>query len=75
MAENEKSTTISLAQLQIPTPTESITLLEAFGILWSRKLFLLACMILGALIGIGVGRRSETDWSPIRASSLRKARR
>ena len=55
MAENEKSTTISLAQLQIPTPTESITLLEAFGILWSRKLFLLACMILGALIGIGVG--------------------
>ena len=55
MAENEKTATINLAQLQVPMAPDSITLLEAFGILWSRKLFLLACMSLGALIGIGVG--------------------
>ena len=52
MSENEQRATISLAQIQAPQASDTITLMEALGILWKRKFFLAAFAILGVLVGL-----------------------
>lgn len=51
MSENEQKATISLAQIQAPQTGDTITLMEALGILWKKKFFLAAFVVLGVLIG------------------------
>ena len=51
MSENEQKATISLAQIQAPQAGDTITLMEALGILWKKKFFLAAFVVLGVVIG------------------------
>ena len=55
MSENEQRTTISLAQIQTPQAGETITLMEALGILWKKKLVLILFMVVGAVVGVLLG--------------------
>ena len=52
MSENEQRATISLAQIQTPQTGDTITLMEALGILWKKKFVLILFMVVGAAIGI-----------------------
>ena len=45
MSENEQRATISLAQIQAPQTGDTITLMEALGILWKKKFVLLLFMV------------------------------
>lgn len=51
MDANEQKTTISLASLIPQKAGDTITLMEAIGILWAKKFFILGFMIVGALLG------------------------
>ena len=53
MAEN--NATVNPALLQQAPAGDTITLLEALGILWRHKFFLVFCMVLGAVVGLGIG--------------------
>ena len=55
MSENEQRATISLAQIQTPQTGDTITLMEALGILWKKKFVLILFMVVGAAIGILLG--------------------
>lgn len=55
MTENEQRATISLAQIQAPQAGDTITLMEALGILWKKKFLLLLFMVVGATVGILLG--------------------
>ena len=55
MSENEQRATISLAQIQAPQVGDTITLMEAFGILWKKKYLLILFMFIGALVGVLLG--------------------
>lgn len=51
MQEESKQQTISVAAIAQPQ-NDTITLLEAIGILWKRRLFLCGMVLLGAVIGL-----------------------
>ncbi|OWV06192.1 MULTISPECIES: polysaccharide biosynthesis tyrosine autokinase [unclassified Fibrobacter] len=51
METNEQKATINLAGLLPQRAGDTITLIEAIGILWSKKFFIAAFMVVGALIG------------------------
>ncbi len=55
MSENEQRATISLAQIQAPQAGDTITLMEALGILWKKKFLLLLFMVLGTVVGVLLG--------------------
>ena len=52
MSENEQKATISLAQIQAPQAGDTITLMEALGILWKKKFLLAAFVVAGFLVGV-----------------------
>ncbi|MCQ2060164.1 MAG: polysaccharide biosynthesis tyrosine autokinase [Fibrobacter sp.] len=51
MQEESKQQTISVAAIAQPQ-NDTITLLEAIGILWKRRLFLCGMVLLGAVVGL-----------------------
>ena len=55
MSENEQRATISLAQIQAPPAGDTITLVEALGILWKKKFILILFMVVGATLGVLLG--------------------
>ena len=55
MSENEQRATISLAQIQAPQAGDTITLMEALGILWKKKFVLILFMVVGATVGVLLG--------------------
>jgi len=55
MTENEQRATISLAQIQAPQAGDTITLMEALGILWKKKFLLLLFMVIGTAVGVLLG--------------------
>ncbi len=55
MSENEQRATISLAQIQAPQAGDTITLMEALGILWKKKFILILFMVVGFVVGILLG--------------------
>jgi tyrosine-protein kinase Etk/Wzc len=55
MVDIDKNATVNLAQLQQSSAGDTITLLEALGILWRHKFFLVFCIVLGAVVGTGIG--------------------
>ncbi len=55
MSENEQRATISLAQIQAPQAGDTITLMEALGILWKKKFLLALFMVLGVVVGLLLG--------------------
>jgi len=52
MDAKEQNATINLASLMAPKAGDTITLVEAISILWSRKFFIAAFMIVGAMLGV-----------------------
>ena len=55
MSENEQRATISLAQIQAPQTGDTITLMEALGILWKKKFVLILFMVVGTVVGVLLG--------------------
>ena len=55
MTENEQRATISLAQIQAPQAGDTITLMEALGILWKKKFLLLLFIVIGTAVGVLLG--------------------
>ena len=55
MSDNEQRATISLAQIQAPQAGDTITLMEALGILWKKKFVLILFMVVGAVVGVLLG--------------------
>ena len=55
MSENEQRATISLAQIQAPQAGDTITLMEALGILWKKKFVLILFMVVGTVVGVLLG--------------------
>lgn len=49
---NEQKTTVNLASLLAPKTGDTITLMEAVSILWSKKFFIAAFVVVGALCGV-----------------------
>lgn len=60
---NVPSATINLAALQGAQSADTITLMEALGILWKRRFLLLLFILLGAAIGIFVGNWIRPQYS------------
>ncbi len=55
MSDNEQRATISLAQIQAPQAGDTITLMEALGILWKKKFVLILFIVVGAVVGVLLG--------------------
>ena len=56
MQQSDKNSAVNMVVApQVNTSGDSITLLEALGILWGHKFFLALCIVLGAAIGYTVG--------------------
>ncbi|MCQ2096534.1 MAG: polysaccharide biosynthesis tyrosine autokinase [Fibrobacter sp.] len=57
MKENQSNgtTTISLAALQDTRNSNAITLVEALGLLWKKRLLLLVFIVVGAVVGVFMG--------------------
>ena len=55
MSDNEQRATISLAQIQAPQAGDTITLMEALGILWKKKFVLILFMVVGTVVGVLLG--------------------
>lgn len=49
---NDNQQPVTLAQIQNAAPRDTITLLEALGILWHRKFTVLFFVLLGAVVGV-----------------------
>lgn len=63
-ANQTASATINLAALQNVKPSDSITLIDAFDLLWKKRWLLLLFVLVGAAVGVFVG-----NWSrPVYAS-------
>lgn len=56
-------TTITLAGLQSVKPKEAITLVEAIGVLWKKRLLLLLFALVGAAVGVFMGNWSRPLYS------------
>ena len=54
MIEKEEQKVISQAAIQIPQNVNTITLLEALQILWSKKFILLLFLVVGAAVGFTI---------------------
>lgn len=55
--------TINLSGLQNDRAKDSITLVEAFGLLWKKRILLLAFALVGAVVGIFVGNWTRPMYS------------
>ncbi len=63
-ASQTASTTINLAALQNVKPSDSITLIDAFDLLWKKRWLLLLFVLVGAAVGVFMG-----NWArPVYAS-------
>lgn len=60
---NDDQQPISLAQIRNAAPHDSITLLEALGILWHRKFTILLFVFLGAVIGLFIALWSRPQYT------------
>lgn len=60
---NVPAATISLASLQEAKPNNSITLLDALGLLWKRRWLLLVFALVGACIGVFMGNWIRPQFS------------
>ncbi len=55
MQQSDNKSAVNMVAPQANASGDTITLLEALGILWSHKFFLACCIVLGAAIGYTVG--------------------
>lgn len=55
MQQSDNKSAVNMVAPQANASGDTITLLEALGILWSHKFFLACCIMLGAAIGYTVG--------------------